>query len=77
MFVVRLDAALPAFQGRQHFIPFEPRGPNRFALLQADFVLAFALAIFVPTKVSRGCNPHHAIGGTCLSSIVQKMDIAI
>src|SRR5438128_1380536 len=60
-FLGRSQTALPAFERLQHAVAFGLLGPHRFALFQADLVLALAFAIVGPAKVWRGGDPHHAV----------------
>ena len=59
-------AVVPAFDGRQHVIPFLPRGPDGFVLLQPDFIISLAIAIFIAAKMGRIRNPKNAIKGDVL-----------
>src|SRR5687767_10257064 len=52
---------MPGFEPLQHFISLCKVRPDGFALLQANFVGAFANTILFATIVRRGRNPHHAI----------------
>ena len=59
-------AVVPGFDGRQHVIPLLPRGPDGFVLLQADFVVPFAVAILIAAKMGRIRDPKDAIKGDVL-----------
>ena len=52
---------VPRFHGLQHAVALAARCPDRFILLQADFVVPLALTIVVAAKMRHIRDPHDAI----------------
>src|SRR5262245_1194059 len=59
--VALLPAAGPFFDGSEHLVALFAIPPNRFVLLQPDFVLSLARAIFLAAKVRQVGDPQHAV----------------
>jgi hypothetical protein len=56
-------AVVPGFDRLQHIVALQPRGPQRFVLLQADFIIPLALAFVIAAEVGHVRDPHDAIYG--------------
>jgi len=49
----QIHFAVPGFETFEHLVALLDRGPHRFALLEPDFVVSFADALFVTRGVVR------------------------